>query len=154
VLSEDDYPLVGRDSELATLVEALESRKPGLILLVGGPKTGKSRLLRELRKRAADYPWTVLPAETNRGDEPWLVVDKQCTVVDFRRAIERSHSDEADRELTGRSDLDVVLVRGYWPEIDFHDWFTTGSFPPWPRRGHPGSWWLRETPTMSRCSTG
>lgn len=129
MLGDDSYPLVGRELELTTLVTALESGRPRLILLVGRPRTGKSRLLRELRVRAADYPCTVLPAETNSDDEPGLVVDKQCTVADFRRAIERSHSDETNRELSGRSDLDVVLVHGYRPENDFHDWFTTEFVP-------------------------
>jgi hypothetical protein len=44
VLFRDEGPVVGRDAELAILEGALTSGQPGLVLVVGGPRTGKAAL--------------------------------------------------------------------------------------------------------------
>src|SRR4051795_1455218 len=55
---EDDLPLVGRQEEIAAIDEAMEGAKAGegrTIEIVGPPGIGKTRLLRELRKRAEAF---------------------------------------------------------------------------------------------------
>jgi hypothetical protein len=44
VVRRDEDPSVGRDAELAILEGALTSGQSGLVLLVGGPRTGKAAL--------------------------------------------------------------------------------------------------------------
>jgi hypothetical protein len=113
---------------LAELEDALASARPGLVLLVGGPSTGKGRLLKELRARATAYPCTLMPADHSPdAGEPWLVVSKQSTVDDFRQLIAPASEAGATQEYSERKNLEVVLVYGYRPEDDFHRWFT-GEF--------------------------
>jgi class 3 adenylate cyclase/tetratricopeptide (TPR) repeat protein len=55
---EDDLPLVGRQDEIASIDEAMDSAKSGegrTIEIVGPPGIGKTRLLHELRKRAEAF---------------------------------------------------------------------------------------------------
>jgi hypothetical protein len=125
-----DEFIIGRDTELAQLEEALSSARPGLVLLVGKPATGKGRLVRELRKRAASYPRTLVPADpSSDGGAPWLVVNKQSTVEDFRRATVPSNEAAITMEASARPRPELVLVYGYRPEEDFHRWFA-GEFLP------------------------
>lgn len=67
-------PLVGRASERAALKAALAATaagcRPELVLVVGDPGVGKTRLLEELRRQAADAGATVL---TGRAFEAELV---------------------------------------------------------------------------------
>lgn len=125
----DDDPLIGRDAELATLEGVLSSARPGLVLVVGGPRTGKARLLRELRARCGAYPCTLVPPDM-RAEEaaPWIVIDKQLTVDDFRRATARASDDVAQQQMRRRN-IKVILLYGYRPDEDFHEWFTREFVP-------------------------
>jgi hypothetical protein len=133
----DDDRIIGRDSELAELERVFARGRSRLVLLVGGPNTGKGRLLRELRARAAAYPCTLVPADPSDGEgAPWLVVNKQSTVDDFRRLSTVPSDTEVNRESSGRSDFDVILIYGYRPDEDFHEWFS-GEFIPQLARASP-----------------
>jgi hypothetical protein len=121
--------MIGRESELQALETVLASARPGLILLVGGPRTGKGRLLRELRARAGRYLCVVTPHDVSADpNAPWLVVDKQLTVEEFRRATAAPGGAEiAEHSHPHRCEL--LLVYGYRPEEDFHYWFA-GEYVP------------------------
>ena len=114
---------------MAALDELVERGRPGLVLLVGGPGTGKSVVLRELRTRAATSPCRVVPVSDEDG-APFLVVARRSTADDLLQAI--SASSEDGRENAGtdtwqpqrRQALDLVLIHGYRPADDFHEWFT------------------------------
>jgi class 3 adenylate cyclase len=54
-------PLIGREDEMTTLVRRWERARQGdgqLVLIVGEPGLGKSRLIEEFRSRSADTPHT------------------------------------------------------------------------------------------------
>jgi hypothetical protein len=126
----DDNPMIGREVELKTLEEAVTGTRSGLVLIVGGPGTGKGRLLRELRARAAAYPCRLVPPDpADDVEPPGLLVDKQCTVDTFRRATAPPPDAEVNADYSMSRDFDLILVYGYRPEEDFHDWFT-GEFLP------------------------
>jgi hypothetical protein len=127
---DDDF-MIGRDSELAELEKVLASGRSRLVLLAGGPNTGKGRLLRELRVRAAAFPCTLVPADPSDGEgAPWLVVNKQSTVDDFQRLTTVPSDAAANREGLRRSNFDLILIYGYRPDEDFHVWFSREFIPP------------------------
>ena len=68
---EADMPLVGRDDELRLLLALLDSCRSGrwarLVTIVGVPGIGKSRLVRELERRAGDDQH---PVRWRRGRSP------------------------------------------------------------------------------------
>jgi DNA-binding NtrC family response regulator len=74
------FPFVGRASEMATLRNALRRAKLGsgsVVLVRGGPGSGKSRLLYEFGRRAARDGAAVLQGSCHRMDEtpalwPWI----------------------------------------------------------------------------------
>lgn len=126
----DHDPLIGRDAELATLDSMLKSAQSGLVLLVGGPRTGKARMLRELRARSAELRYEVVPvADPTQGAAPWIVVDKHLTIDDFRWAMAPPMDDDGAPEPMSRCASTLILLYGYRPEEGFHDWFT-GEFVP------------------------
>jgi hypothetical protein len=129
-----------------------------LILLVGSPNTGKGRLLREFRVRAASYPCRLVPEDAaDGGGAPWLVVNKQSTVDDFRRLATIPGSAEANQQGQRRNNFDVILIYGYRPDEDFHQWFS-GEFIPQldqaspPRKVIVSHLSLRCTPTPSSAT--
>ena len=63
-------PLVGRADEMATLVRRWDRARQGdgqLVMIVGEPGLGKSRLLEEFRARLADTPHTWVECEIVNG---------------------------------------------------------------------------------------
>lgn len=134
----DRDTIIGRDRELAELEEVLASRRPALVLIVGGPTTGKGRLLGELRARSARRPCRLVPADSSgEGKAAWLTVDKQSTVEEFRRAAETPRDYQATADDSSQPAFDLILIYGYRPEKDFHEWFAAtfvpglvGSTPP------------------------
>lgn len=131
-----DEPLVGRETELGTLLDVVSRGEPAFILLIGEPRMGKDRVLRELRTRIASYPYFVVPeASAASGDPPWLTIDKQTTPDTFSAEITPSRPDEVPSpEATGSNspwlvDLYVILVYGYRPDKRFDAWFTQEFLP-------------------------
>ncbi|HZC76938.1 MAG TPA: helix-turn-helix domain-containing protein, partial [Ktedonobacterales bacterium] len=57
---EEPAPLVGREHELARVVEHLSGDGPAALLITGEPGIGKSRLLKEAADRAVAAGWNVL----------------------------------------------------------------------------------------------
>lgn len=125
--------LIGRDEELAKLEALVGSRTSALALVVGGARSGKSRLLWELRARASQYPCSVVPQDESEDPErPWVVIDKQLTVDKFRSALAEPPdvaSSAGGSDPLTRRDPTLVLVYGYRPEPDFHEWFTREYIP-------------------------
>ena len=75
-LASGTDPFVGREHELAELTAALDSALQGrgqLVMLVGDPGIGKSRLAEELAnladERGAEVLWGRCPEERPAGDE-------------------------------------------------------------------------------------
>jgi tetratricopeptide (TPR) repeat protein len=66
-------PLAGRVRELARLAQHLTGEGPPLLLLVGEPGIGKSRLLEEAAAQASGQGWTVLTSGCHRqnGQAPY-----------------------------------------------------------------------------------
>jgi class 3 adenylate cyclase/tetratricopeptide (TPR) repeat protein len=92
-------PLVGRDSELALLMDRWHQAADGegqVVLLSGEPGIGKSRITQELRARLADEPHTRLryqcsPYHINSALHP--------VIVQFEHAAGFSHDDTAEAKL-------------------------------------------------------
>ena len=55
VLGRDEGPLMGRDADLAELLDAFNGRQISVVSVVGEPGLGKSRLIREFGRRRNDY---------------------------------------------------------------------------------------------------
>jgi adenylate cyclase len=72
VLGRDDGPLIGRDVDLATLVDAFRSTEFRVIGVVGDPGLGKSRLVRELIKVAGESGTRIqiVRCDSHIGDIP------------------------------------------------------------------------------------
>jgi hypothetical protein len=72
--------LVGRDSEMTQLAEALQGGKHMLVVISGKPGMGKSSLLKELRSRAESLSWKILPEEESDGT---IAINWKTTEKDF-----------------------------------------------------------------------
>ncbi|WP_289231613.1 AAA family ATPase [Barrientosiimonas endolithica] len=86
-----DQPLVGRDADLAELVERLEAGTSSVVLLGGDAGVGKTRLLTELTARAQESGALVLLGHClDLGDSgaPYLPLVEMFT---------RLHHDEPER---------------------------------------------------------
>ena len=76
-----ELPLVGREEEMAALLEALASAREGrgrLVELIGEPGIGKSRLVEELRRHASEIEMIVAVCEQYESSTPYYP---------FRRAM-------------------------------------------------------------------
>ena len=129
-------PLVGREHELALLLERWERAKKGegeVVLLAGEPGIGKSRLVRALRERLANDPHTALslfcsPYHANtalhpvigllerasglrREDSPESQLDK------FERLLARA-ADEVSEAVPILADLLAIPTAGRYPPLD------------------------------------
>jgi hypothetical protein len=132
-----DEPLVGRETELKALLDVFARGKPAFVLLIGEPRMGKDRVLREVRARIARYPYVVIPEASPSDDRPWLTIDKRTTPETFSAAIPPSRSDTgpsleepgSERKRHWLVDLTVILVYGYQPDKRFDAWFTQEFLP-------------------------
>jgi hypothetical protein len=124
-MRDDEGPIVGRDEELAALEQELAAGESGLLLLVGVPRIGKARMLRELRAMAVGRDYPVVPADTGASDRPFLVIDRHCTIRKFEDDLPAATDGDGHDGRDGA--LHVVLVYGYRPDDDFAAWFT-GTF--------------------------
>ncbi len=78
-----NLPLVGRDTEIATFIDALEGLHTGhgsVIEIVGDAGIGKSRLVEELRRLAGDLPTFTIACDPYESTTPytpfwWLIHD-------------------------------------------------------------------------------
>lgn len=73
--SEDDLPIVGRDEELASLVDNRDRLTDGsgwITSVIGEAGVGKSRLLAEFQRRS-DVSLAVAHIATDEGDLGWMV---------------------------------------------------------------------------------
>ena len=69
-----ELPLVGREEEMAALLEALASAREGrgrLVELIGEPGIGKSRLVEELRRHAGEIEMIVAVCEQYESSTPY-----------------------------------------------------------------------------------
>ncbi len=69
-----ELPLVGRERELAALLDALESARQGhgrIVELIGEPGIGKSRLVEELRNQAGEITMVVAACEQYESSTPY-----------------------------------------------------------------------------------
>jgi class 3 adenylate cyclase len=101
-------PLVGREHELGILLERWAWAKDGdgqVILLAGEPGIGKSRVVRALRERLGDEPYTLLthycsPYNTNSALHP--------VIAQLERAARLDRDEPAEAQL---AKLEAVLAR-------------------------------------------
>jgi hypothetical protein len=122
--------LVGRDAELRALDEELSAASSGLVLVIGKPRVGKARILRELRAMAAHQNYRVVPEAEGLDSSPFFVLDRRCSIDEFRIAL-------ADPNASGiEAPPTLVAIYGYRPDEDFHAWFTQDFLPSLSRR-HP-----------------
>ena len=102
-------PLVGREHELALLLERWDRAKDGegqVVLLGGEPGIGKSRLLRALRERLADEPCLPL----SHYCSPFHQASALHPVIDL---LERAAGFARDDTPAGKLDkLEALLARG------------------------------------------
>ncbi|MCA1825250.1 MAG: AAA family ATPase, partial [Frankia sp.] len=87
-------PFVGRDRELATLMESLDSARAGngrFVELIGPPGIGKSRLVAELVARAGDARVVQTAGDTYSSSTPYRAFARMLAgVVDARDATDRA----------------------------------------------------------------
>lgn len=92
------WPLVGRVQELEVLERHLAGAGPPVLLVAGEPGIGKSRLLHETTRLAAERGWTVLEGgcQRRRGQEPYAPL-----VGALERQMRRSSLASLRTELDG-----------------------------------------------------
>jgi hypothetical protein len=98
--SGQEGPLIGREQELAALNELLAAGRGGLAVISGPVGMGKSKLLREVARRARAIGWDVLQLEV-RLDTP---IDRVA-----------SWAATADRRL-------LLVADGWRPAPQMRDW--------------------------------
>jgi len=59
-------PLIGRQAQLRQIQSIMDRREPALIVVSGNESTGKTRLLQEVRERAVEQQWRVVPDSKGR----------------------------------------------------------------------------------------
>ncbi len=59
-------PLIGRQAHLRRIQSIMDRREPALIVVSGNESTGKTRLLQEVRERAVEQQWRVVPDSRGR----------------------------------------------------------------------------------------
>jgi class 3 adenylate cyclase/tetratricopeptide (TPR) repeat protein len=108
----DDLPFVGREQEMAILLEALASARSGrgqVVELVGDAGIGKSRLTRELRARAGEATVLSVTCELYEAATPYFAFREPLRSL-LRLPEDRSEDEAADRlrRVAAAADPDLV----------------------------------------------
>src|SRR5262245_58035482 len=87
----EDWPLIGRDAELASVIEWLSRDPPGGVVIGGPAGVGKSRLLREVADQAEQHGWptrTVIGTRTGASIPFGALASFLTDGPDTRSAVE------------------------------------------------------------------
>jgi class 3 adenylate cyclase/tetratricopeptide (TPR) repeat protein len=112
-----DAPLVGRDSEMAAVVSAIDDLPRGrgsILLITGEPGLGKSRLVEEANAR-----WSELRPDDDRPWDLWQCVpyDTMQPYAQYRRVIRErvgiTETDPADRVRARIAELMTIAPEGW-----------------------------------------
>jgi hypothetical protein len=80
--------LVGRESEISQMEEVLREGKSALVVVSSKPGMGRSALLDELRSRAKNRNWRILPVVSKEEASPGTIaINRDTTEVDFRNKV-------------------------------------------------------------------
>lgn len=79
--------LIGREAEIAQLEDVLRGDKHSLVVISGGPGTGRSALLGEIRLRAEKLNWNVLPSAKEENAPIAFSVNRNTTEDEFHEQI-------------------------------------------------------------------
>jgi AAA ATPase domain len=136
-LTMRDDEVLGRDAELGLLDQLLDRGASALVLVTGGPRSGKSRLLRALRPRAHSRHWLVLPDDS--ASEGVFTVDKATTIAELEMALCPSVPEAGSDwvETLDARQRQLVLARGYRPTEEVHEWFVAELLRPAEATGPP-----------------
>ena len=108
---DQHIPLIGREAEMASLLDALESARRGsgrMVELVGEPGIGKSRLVQELRDCAGDVVRLDINCELYESSTPYFPFRA------LRRALLDIDDDAGDEEASRAL---LALVRDHAPDL-------------------------------------
>lgn len=113
-MSASDVPfgLVGRDSEFAALKRSLDEARSGLILVVGGPKVGKAKILGALRQYAEASGRPVFPGRVGDDDLGLLPMDAGTMARDLPRLEPTSSPTRVELGAPSMTEQPPVASRG------------------------------------------
>jgi hypothetical protein len=79
---------IGRDSEIAQLEKVLREGKQALVVISSKPGMGRPELLEELRSRAKNLNWRILPVVLKEEELPGTIaINRNTTTKDFREKV-------------------------------------------------------------------
>jgi hypothetical protein len=111
---------IGREAELARIVEFVDSGRSGLVLILGHRRIGKRHLMQAVREELA-MRHLVLPAVSGPdAEEPtFLTVTTGTTVAEVRALLTEGRSDPHSDDIQGSR---VLMIYGYQPTAAMARW--------------------------------